>query len=170
MTTDARVAHPSNLLLAYVDESCTTDRFYLGPVVVDGAAAARIEAGLDLILQDYRGQFGLGASTEMHGNPLFGGKDGWGAVPTRVRINVYERAMGIVGTSGARVVLRGMNVRRQRERYADPHPPHEIVLGHLLERVNEYAREHEAQALVLADQVHAEERHRTNFHNSLKLD
>ncbi|UZN03620.1 DUF3800 domain-containing protein [Cellulomonas sp. S1-8] len=155
--------YPSALLLAYVDESYTVDRFYLGAVVVDGAAASRIETGLDAIMRDYSGRFGLAASTEMHGNPLFQGKEEWRNVPTRVRINVYERAMEVVGGSGARVVLRGMNVRRQRERYVDPHPPHEVVLGHLLERVNDYAGSAGAHALVLADEVHTHERHRTNF-------
>jgi hypothetical protein len=54
-------------------------------------------------------------------------------------------------------------VRRQRERYTDPQPPHEVVLGHLPERVNECARRAGAHALVAADEVHTQERHRTNF-------
>lgn len=163
VTTDALTPYPSRLVLAYVDESYTSDRFYLGAVVVDGAAAERIEEGLDAIVRDYAGRFGLSPSTELHGNPLFQGKDMWNDVPTRARINVYERAMEVVGASGARVVLRGMNVRRQRERYTDPHPPHEVVLGHLLERVNDCARRAGAHALVVADEVHTQERHRTNF-------
>jgi hypothetical protein len=151
------------MLLAYVDESYTPDYFYLGSVVVDGVAAKRIEDGLNEVMHDYRGQFGLTASTELHGHPLFQGREGWSGVPTRVRINVYDRSMGVIGSSGARVILRGMNVRRQRERYNDPHPPHEVVLGHLLERVNTYAGGERAHALILADEVHAQERHRTNF-------
>ncbi len=163
MSAGAADPYPSGLVLAYVDESYTAERFYLGAVIVDGAAAERIEAGLNAIMHDYRGQFGLSLATEMHGNPLFQGKEEWSEVPTRVRINVYQRAMEVVGTSGARVILRGMNVRRQRERYVDPHPPHEVVLGHLLERVNDYARSIDVHALVLADEVHTHERHRTNF-------
>lgn len=163
MTAGTDTDYPSGLVLAYVDESYTADRFYLGAVVVDGAAAEQIEVGLDAIMRDYDGAFGLATSTEMHGNPLFQGKHDWRGVPTRVRINVYERAMEVVGSSGAQILLRGMNVRRQRERYVDPHPPHEVVLGHLLERVNDYAGSVGAHALVLADEVHSHERHRTNF-------
>ncbi len=165
MNEGAEAAYPSPLLLAYVDESYTADYFFLGAIVVDGAAAGRIEDGLDRVMLDYRGRFGLGASTELHGHPLFQGRDEWREVPTRVRINVYERAMDVVGTSGARIVLRGVNVRRQRERYVNPDPPHEVVLGHLLERVNTYAGARSARALVLADEVHTQERHRTNFRN-----
>ena len=165
MSEGEQRAYPSPLLLAYVDESYTVDYFYLGAIVVDGAAARRIEDGLNQIMRDYRGEFGLAASTELHGHPLFQGRNEWGSVPTRVRINVYERAMEVVGASGARVILRGMNVRRQRERYVSPVPPHEVVLAHLLERVDTYARGEGAHALVLADEVHTQERHRTNFRN-----
>ncbi|WHP16018.1 DUF3800 domain-containing protein [Cellulomonas sp. ES6] len=154
---------PSGLLLAYVDESYTAERFYLGAVLVDGEAAARIEAGFDAIVGDYCGRFGLSPAAEMHANPLFQGKGEWRDVPTRARINVYARAMQVLGSSGAQVVLRGMNVRRQRERYVNPHPPHEVVLGHLLERVDERAEVSGAHALVLADEVHNSDRHRTNF-------
>lgn len=154
---------PGALVLAYVDESYTTDHFFLGAVVVDSLAARRIESGLDAILLDYAGRFGVTASTELHGHPLFQGRDGWADVPTRARINVYERAMAVIGTSGARLLLRGMDCRRQRERYTRPFPPHEVVLTHLLERVDADACAASVHALVLADEVHTQERHRTNF-------
>lgn len=163
MVLPALSPYPSGLLLAYVDESYTTDRFYLGAVLVDGTAAERIECGLDTLVQDYCGRFGVSPRTELHGNPLFQGKEEWCAAPTRVRINVYRRALQVIGDSGARIVLRGMNVRRQRERYPHPFPPHEVVLGHLLERVDDFARVAGSHALVLADEVHTHERHRTNF-------
>jgi hypothetical protein len=163
VATESAAPYPSGLVLAYVDESYTTDRFYLGAVIVDGAAGKQIDASLSAIMKDYEGQFGLTAATEMHGNPMFQGKGEWANVPTRVRINMYTRAMAAVGSSGAQIILRGMNVRRQRERYVTAHPPHEVVLGHLLERVNGYARVNNSHALVLADEVHTMERHRTNF-------
>ncbi len=163
MSEREQAAYPAPLLLAYVDESYTTDHFFLGAIVVDGAAARRIEEGLNDIVAGYRGRFGLTTSTELHGHPLFQGREEWRDVPTRARINIYERAMSVVGASGARVVLRGMNARRQRPRYVAPDPPHEVVLGHVLERVNAYVGASDADALVLADEVHTQERHRTNF-------
>jgi len=154
---------PSHVLPAYVDESSTDRHFFLGTVVVDGDCAANLEAGLDEIVAAYDGQFGLTADTELHGDELFQGEGAWREVPTRVRINVYTRAMHVIGASGARVILRGMDCRRHRERYANPSPPHEVVLGHTLERINVLARELGNWALVLADEVHNDERHRTNF-------
>jgi hypothetical protein len=158
------VQHPDagSLVLAFVDESYTPAEFHLGAVVVDARAARLIENGLDSLLRDYSGKFGLSEHTELHGHPLFQGRDEWREVPTRVRINIYRRAMAVVGSSGASIVLRGMDIERQQRRYLRPDPPHEVVLGHLLERVNAYAREHDLWALVLADEVHSQDRHRTN--------
>lgn len=154
---------PSSLLLAYVDESYTASRFYLGAVLVDGAATHRIESGLEALVRRYAGRFGLRDDTELHGYPMFQGAGVWRTVPVRVRINIYAAAMRILGTSGARVILRGMDVDRQRERYARPHPPHEVVLAHILEQIDSAAGASGAHALVLADEVHNSERHRTSF-------
>jgi hypothetical protein len=62
---------PSGLLLAYVDESYSTDRFYLGAILVDGAAVHRIETGLDSLVAQYGGRFGLPPTTELHGLVTF---------------------------------------------------------------------------------------------------
>ncbi|MEG3614330.1 DUF3800 domain-containing protein [Isoptericola haloaureus] len=56
-----------------------------------------------------------------------------------------------------------MDVEAQLERYVDPHPPHDVVLGHLLESINDVAHANDQKAVVVADEVHAAERHRTNF-------
>jgi hypothetical protein len=154
---------PSGLLLAYVDESYSPDWFSLGAVLGDGVAVRRIEAGLDAVMAQYHGRFDLGAGTELHGYPMFQGVGAWRRVPARVRINVYAGAMRVVGESGARVILRGIDVARQKARYAHPHPPHEVALGHLLERIDSASDARGAHTLVLADEVHNSERHRTNF-------
>lgn len=159
--TDRR--KPSGLLLAYVDESYSSDWFCLGAVVGDGTAVKRIEVGLDALLAGYDGRFDLGLGTELHGYPMFQGAGVWRRVPLRVRIDLYAGAMRVIGDSGVRVILRGIDVARQRLRYSHPHPPHEVALGHLLERIDTASGAWGAHALVLADEVHNSERHRTNF-------
>ncbi|MBW0254854.1 DUF3800 domain-containing protein [Cellulomonas sp. PS-H5] len=153
----------SGLLLAYVDESYSPDWFTLGAVIGDAAAVRRIEVGFDALVARYRGQFDLDAGTELHGYPMFQGAGVWRRVPLRARINLYAGAMRVVGDSGARVILRGIDVARQRVRYVHPHPPHEVALAHMLERIDSSADARRAHALVLADEVHNSERHRTNF-------
>ncbi|WP_163541655.1 DUF3800 domain-containing protein [Occultella kanbiaonis] len=156
------------MLLAYVDESYTRDFFYLGALVVDSGEQAReIETGLDLLIEEFRtsGAAQVSRDVELHGKEIFHGQDGWANVPVRVRIAIYRRAMTLVRQSGARVVIRGMDCARQRARYARPDPPHEVVLAHLLESLNGMAAKDRDHVLVVADEVHTSERHRTNFRN-----
>ena len=161
---------PSQILLAYIDESFTTDQFYLGVVVVDAESACKIETELDAIVAEYVATFDLDPDIELHGYHLFQGEDDWASVPTRARINIFTRATRTIGESGARVILRGMNVKRQRERYGpNAWPAHEVVLGHTLERINTLAAARRDWALVLADEVHNDERHRTNFRDSRRF-
>lgn len=154
---------PDNVLLAYVDESYTANHFYLAAVVASGDAVRSIEAAYDDLVSEYAARFAIGDDAELHGHDLFQGDAAWGAVPTRARINVYRRALRAIAEADAQVILRGMDVARQRQRYMRADPPHEVVLGHLLERVNLCVAAQRAWSLVVADEVHTQERHRTNF-------
>lgn len=154
------------MLLAYVDESYTHDYFYLGALVVDsGEQALEIESGLDSLIDEFRssGAAPVKRDVELHGKEIFHGQDGWAGVPVRVRIAIYRRAMTIVRESGARFIVRGMDCAKQRARYRKVQPPHEVVLAHLLEQLDLFARQRKTHVLVVADEVHTSERHRTNF-------
>jgi hypothetical protein len=154
------------VLLAFVDESYETDAFFaLGAVIVTAAAAAAIENGLDDLVAEWSSVPGVGLSdaAELHGYEVFHGKGAWASMPVRQRVNVYQRAMRVIGTPGARIALRGMDVVAQRRRYVDPLPPHDVVLGHLLESIDREAASRGKRVVVTADEVHTQERHRSNF-------
>ena len=152
------------MLLAYVDESYSKGYFFLAAVIVNSDSAVAIEKGLDAIVQEYARTTALPASAELHGHELFNGHGEWGALQIRQQINVYARALEVIGKSGAHVVLRGMNVAKQKERYGEAAwPPHDVVLGHLLENVDSVATELGDRLVVVADEIHSSERHRESF-------
>jgi hypothetical protein len=125
------------VLLAYVDESYSKGYFFLAAIIVNSDSAVAIESGLDAIVREYAQTTSLPAEAELHGHELFNGHGEWSALQIRQQINVYGRALEEIGKSGAHVVLRGMNVARQKERYGEKAwPPHDVVLGHLLERAS----------------------------------
>jgi hypothetical protein len=62
-----------------------------------------------------------------------------------------------------KIILRGVDVERLRQRYARPEDPHTVVLGHLLERISECAERHDEYALVIADEVDEQARHRSDL-------
>lgn len=152
-------------LLAYVDESERKPYFFLGSVVADGNTVNKLEAGLSEILEELyeSGVLTQSNTRELHGHDLFQGKGDWSNLAPRQRIGVYSRALGLISESGAKVVVRGLDCERQKAKYSIVEPPHEVVMGHLLERVNDYAKRVDDKALIVADEVHAVERHRTNF-------
>ncbi|WP_369371084.1 DUF3800 domain-containing protein [Promicromonospora sp. Populi] len=152
------------MLLAYVDESYSKDYFFLAAVIVDSQSAVEIETGLDAIVDEYARMTSLSVEAELHGHELFNGHGEWGSLQIRQQINVYGRALEVIGKSGAHVVLRGMNVARQKERYGEnAWPPHDVVLGHLLENIDSVATELDDCLVVVADEIHSSERHRVNF-------
>lgn len=152
------------MLLAYVDESYNDELFFLGALIVDARAAVRIERGLDAIVEDYASTSDLPSSAELHGYEIFHGQGDWASLHVRQLINVYDRALQAIGSSGARIVLRGMDVARQQTRFGEAaRPPHDVVLGHLLERVDHVAATTDDHLVVVADEIHSSDRHRTNF-------
>lgn len=151
------------MLLAYIDESYTDTMFFLGALVVDDDAARSIEGGLDALVAEYAGQFDVPEDAELHGHELFHGKGDWSRLSIRQLVNVYDRAMRVIGGAGATVAIRGLDIVKQKRKYHDPYPPHEVVLSQLLERVEDIAARQDSCVVVVADEVHNEERHRTNF-------
>ena len=151
------------MLLTYVDESYTRDRFYLAAVMCDGAAAAALTNALGDIAEKAAGIHGLEAASELHGYEIFHGTKTWTGVPPRQRIGIYDDVCKAVGEHATAVILRGVNLAGLRSRYKDPASPHTIVLQHLLERVDAYATLVGKHALVIADEVEDPARHRADL-------
>lgn len=58
-----------------------------------------------------------------------------------------------------------MDCKRQRERYNHVDPPHGVVLGHMLERLNDLAVAEGQPVLVIADELHEDDRFRKELHD-----
>jgi hypothetical protein len=100
---------------------------------------------------------------ELHGYELFQGTGWWKGIPPRARIGVYNEAFEALGKCSEAIILRGVRSAGLRKRYASPEPPHSVVLRHLLERVDEYAKNHGRHAQVIADEVGEQARHRSDL-------
>jgi hypothetical protein len=148
--------------LACLDESENKTHFTLSAIVLTGAGAKQLGEDLDALI-DRLNACGLPGDAELHGHELFHGKGLWHCVPLRLRVNTYAAATEAIERAGAKLFLRCIDKAGQAARYTTPYPAHETALQYLLEDLNDYARSYGEQVLVLADEVHAESRHRTNF-------
>jgi hypothetical protein len=156
------------VLLAYVDESYSSDWYYMAAMLCDGPGAQASTAALDAVVVKAVKAFDVPEDAELHGYELFNGSGWWKGVPVRARIGVYNEAFAAIGAHCAALVLRGMNVAGQRRRYADPNPPHQVVLQHPLERIDEHAVDEDEHVLVIADEVGEQSKHRSDLNGYLR--
>lgn len=156
------------MLVAYVDESYSRSFFCFAAVVADAGAIRHLSDRLDELMQVATHDFGLSPSTEIHGYPIFHGKDDWLGVGVRARIWVFERAIEAILETGVTLLLRGTDTRRlqqrQRDRgYPDVFSRERIVFQHILERIDQVAASQDTYALVIADDRDDRDAHRKHF-------
>jgi hypothetical protein len=151
------------VLLSYVDESYTDDWFVMAALLVDGPAAVALTQELDRVAAAAAIAYGLGPDVELHGHEIFQAKRAWSAVPVRARVGVFDDVVEAVAGQDVQVIARAMDVVGQRARYSRPEPPHTVVLQHLLERIDECVTGLGDHALVIADEVDAQAKHRADL-------
>jgi hypothetical protein len=151
------------MLLTYVDESYTDNWFTMAALLVDGPASVALQEELDRVARAAATAYGLSADVELHGHEIFHAKGAWSDVPPRARVGVFDDVIEAVAGQDVGVMARALDVVGQRARYTWPDPPHTVVLQHLLERVDEYVTSVGEYALVIADEVDTQARHRTDL-------
>jgi hypothetical protein len=78
-------------------------------------------------------------------------------------LTFFDDVVEAVAAQDVRVIAQAMDVVGQRERYRYPDPPHSVVLQHLLERIDECATDLGEHALVIADEVDGQAKHRADL-------
>jgi hypothetical protein len=112
------------------------------------------------------GEYPLNPRTELHGRDLFHGVKDFARLhrEPRRRIKLYGDALqAIAKQPSVQIFIRGINRDAQRKRYSTVHHPHDVVLGHLLERIDEYAESQDQPLLVIADEVQDAKHHRSSL-------
>ncbi|MEZ5186171.1 MAG: DUF3800 domain-containing protein [Candidatus Nanopelagicales bacterium] len=151
------------MLLAYIDESYSKSKYYIAALIVHDRDVMDLSDRLDAVVADaVRSYPGVPRSAELHGHDLFQAKCDWSALDkmVRARIGVYAKAFTAISSFDVAVIIRGLDRDRQKARYSSVADPHSVVLEHLLERVDQYAREHNERVLVISDEIKEQEAHR----------
>ena len=134
---------------------------------MDDAAAGSLSQALDDVAERARRAYlpTHPAPLELHGQPLFQGTKEWEPVKHQIRalVSVYSQAMKVIGEQEVAIFLRGLDRQRHAARYATPWPAHEVVLQHLLERLDDYGRRLDERILVIADDINDPNRHRARL-------
>lgn len=152
------------VLLAYLDESYTKERYYIASLIVPQDQAAPLTAALDKVVEDAAYSYSsVSVQGELHGKELFQGQGVWRSLKPRQRIGIYNAAFQAIADHDVEVIIRGVHCERLKERYIYPEKPHKVVLGHLLERIDERAAAKDELALVIADEVQGQNLYRQDL-------
>lgn len=151
--------------LAFLDESKHADAFCVTALVVPGGEVTRLTAGLDGVIEYAQDTYGrVHDRAELHGYSLTSGTDDWSRLPNiAARVDIYELAMTEIAQRDIRVCIRGAYLQNHAQRYGAATDPYGTVLPWTLERVQEVAAHLKDEALVIADEVIAVDRHRRAF-------
>jgi hypothetical protein len=154
------------MFLAYVDESYTPSTYWIAALICEESALIPLAADLDQVVAKASAAYsGISSTAELHGYPLFHGKEDWTALATmtRARIGVYAEALDAISRHPIHIVIRGVDRQKLLDRYSYPDHPHSVVLSHLLERVDECAEKHDEITLVIADEIDQADTHRQSL-------
>lgn len=151
--------YPGHVLLTYVDESHTKERYYIAALLCPDSRAISLTRALDDVVRD------AADDAELHGHELFHGKGGWLhlAKDPEARIKVYAGALQAIADHDLKVIVRGVDITGLHRRYSKPDHPHSVVMTHLLERIDAYADQCDDSVLIIADEVDHDNRLRADL-------
>ena len=139
----------------FVDESYQRGHYYIAGVLVDERQALNLETRLQELSVGLQERNMWTVPPEFHGHALMNACDDWKSLAPHfgARLTIYMEVMHAIQNSGAQVYLEDVDVRRLNARYKYPDSPHEVVLRHMLERVNEFCSCQGELCQVVADMV-----------------
>lgn len=149
------------MLYAFLDESYTADRYYVGAIVVPEGHLRDVAAALNES-RDYARGFGVDSpAVEFHAHEIMSGVGCWEPLQgkTRAALAIYGHVLDRLSRLPIKMIIRGVDVNRLNARYRYPYPPHRITLQHALEAVNNYAASVGDVVTVIADEVQGQAMH-----------
>ena len=155
------------MLLTYLDESYTKERYFIAALLVPEGEARSLTAALDKVVTDAMWDHGnVHSSAELHGYDIVSGKADWAglALKVRARIGVYNKAIQAIADHDVKVIIRSVDIVGLGRRHPSGHDdPHAVVMTHLIERIDEYATRVDELALLIADEVDGQDTYRRDL-------
>lgn len=154
------------MLFAFTDESYSDAHYYQAALVIDEKDVFE----LDLIItaaRDYIKGFGIEKSVEFHGNEIMSARKGWEPLGSdfRKKSAIFKFILRKVSQLPAVLVIQGVDVKRLKNRYSYPLPPHEVTHRNLLDALDRYAETVNSKICIISDQINTEDRLSQLFNN-----
>jgi hypothetical protein len=157
------------VLLTYVDESYDADHYWMVALLVSEQHLRPLGNALDSVVRKASESYPVADTAELHGHALVQARDDWtrmgnkGSNMIRARIGVYADALKAIAAHDVRIIVRGLGIQALRAADVTGCRPHEIVLRHLLEQIDQQVHGEDQLALVIADEIDGADDHRQHF-------
>ena len=156
------------MLLCFVDESFKDTFYGFSAVIADEYATKALTHELNGIVRQGTVDWGVPTDTELHGYPIFHGKEAWAGIGARARVAIFEKVISAIAGADVTILLRTVHrerltQRQSRESYPVNFPPEQVCFQHILQRANTIARDRGTHALIIADERGDRDRHRERF-------
>jgi hypothetical protein len=152
---------------AYLDESYTDQRYYIAAAVGEKRQWDEVADKLQAIRERTAFEHGIPATAEFHAVDMMGGRKEWKPLRGKHReaAAIYMAVLKAANSSHIKFIIRGLDVERLNARYRYPSQPHEVVLGHTLERLHERCRDYHSgeRVSVMADEIATQAQHIAQF-------
>lgn len=147
------------MLFAFTDESYSDAHYYQAALVVDREMLSE----LDRIIEDARDYvkgFGIHKAIEFHGNEIMSARKGWEPLGKdfRKKSAIFKFIFRNIAQLPVVLLIQGVDVKRLKNRYRYPSPPHEITHRNLLDILDRYSESVGKKVCIVADQINIEER------------
>jgi len=139
---------------AYVDESFDAREYWAAAVLLDHTRVDAAAAALRRVVADAAHAYAIPGNAELHAYEIFQGVGDWAAMAGlhRARIGVYAKAFRALMTADPRIIVRGVDRGGLARRYGEARIAHDVVMGHLIERIDECCDATGSHGLVIADE------------------
>lgn len=143
----------------YIDESYQSDHYYVAGILADRDSSRKLIDDLAELAESYRHRNSLSVAPEFHGHSIMNALEDWGFLAGKfgASISIYQRVLHTIQNSGVEIYIEGVDVKRLNRRYRYPDTPYEVVLRHLLERINEVCGRTASMCKVYADTLPRED-------------
>lgn len=139
--------------IAFIDESADRDIYRIGALVMYAGQRRLLAADLDAVMDRAEREFGIPASTELHGVDMFQGKGAWRDLQPWQRIKIYGEALDVIAFRAGCLIFEAIEREPFALAYAGRgYNEHEAALMYTLERIDERARARRQAAYVFADE------------------
>lgn len=138
--------------IALIDESADTEIYRIGALVMPAGQRRLLAADLDAVMDRAEREFGIPASTELHGVEIFQAKGPWRSLRPWERIQVYTWALHAIAFRANAIIFEAVHRAEFARIYAGRgFNEHEAALTYTLERIHERAKANDQACYVFAD-------------------